>query len=89
LTDSQGMELMKKALFFRDTLEDAALNLTPHIIVYDLLEISKLFHNYYNHHRVIVEDRSVMMGRLALLKGVEITLKAGLNLIGVNAPERM
>ena len=89
LKDSQGLELMKKVLFFKDTLKDAVLSLTPHIVVYNLLEISKLFHNYYNHHRVIVEDRSLMMGRLALLKGVEIALKAGLNLIGVSAPERM
>ncbi len=89
LKDSQGLELMKKVLFFKDTLKDAVLSLTPHIIVYNLLEISKLFHNYYNHHRVMVEDRSVMMGRLALLKGIEITLKASLNLIGVSAPERM
>jgi Arginyl-tRNA synthetase len=89
MKDQQGLELMKKLLFFKDTLKDAVLNLSPHLIVYDLLEIAKLFHNYYNHHRVIVEDKSVMMGRLSLLKGVEIGLKVGLNLIGVNAPERM
>jgi len=89
MKDQQGIELMKKLLFFKDTLRDAVLNLSPHLIVYDLLEIAKLFHNYYNHHRVMVEDKSVMMGRLSLLKGVEIGLKVGLNLMGVNAPERM
>jgi arginyl-tRNA synthetase len=89
MKDHQGLELMKKLLFFKDTLKDAVLSLSPHLIVYDLLEISKLFHNYYNHHRVMVEDKSLMMGRMSLLKGVEIGLKAGLNLIGVNAPERM
>jgi len=89
MKDQQGLELMKKLLFFKDTLKDAVLSLSPHLIVYDLLEIAKLFHNYYNHHRVMVEDKSVMMGRLSLLKGVEIGLKVGLNLIGVNAPERM
>jgi arginyl-tRNA synthetase len=89
MKDQQGLELMKKLLFFKDTLKDAVLNLSPHLIVYDLLEIAKLFHNYYNHHRVMVEDKSLMMGRLSLLKGVEIGLKVGLNLIGVNAPERM
>ncbi len=89
MKDQQGLELMKKLLFFKDTLKDAVLSLSPHLIVYDLLEIAKLFHNYYNHHRVMVEDKIVMMGRLSLLKGVEIGLKVGLNLIGVNAPERM
>jgi len=89
MKDQQGLELMKKLLFFKDTLRDAVLSLSPHLIVYDLLEIAKLFHNYYNHHRVMAEDKSLMMGRLSLLKGVEIGLKVGLNLIGVNAPERM
>ncbi|WP_448587836.1 arginine--tRNA ligase [Thermocrinis sp.] len=89
LGDLQGLELMKKVLFLEDTLRDAVVSLTPHIIVYDLLDISKLFHNYYNHHRVMVEDKAVMMGRLSLLKGVEIALKVGLNLMGVVAPERM
>lgn len=89
MKDQQGLELMKKLLFFKDTLRDAVLSLSPHLIVYDLLEIARLFHNYYNHQRVMVEDKSLMMGRLSLLKGVEIGLKVGLNLIGVDAPERM
>jgi len=89
LKDLQGLELVKKVLLFKDTLKEAVSSLSPHMVVYDLLEISKLFHNYYNHHRVILEDRATMMGRLALLRGVEIALKVGLNLIGVNAPERM
>lgn len=89
LRDEAGIKLCKKCIFLKDTLWDAVSKLAPHIITSWLIETAKDFHNYYNHHRVMVEDRELMLSRLAVLKTVEISLKTALNLIGVSAPERM
>ncbi|MCS7262758.1 MAG: arginine--tRNA ligase [Aquificaceae bacterium] len=85
----EELKLVKKCLQMKDIYETVLQNLSPHLITYALLELSKDFHFYYNHHRVMVEDTNLMLSRLALLKGVEVTLKTAFDLLGIKAPERM
>ncbi|MEJ7555453.1 MAG: arginine--tRNA ligase [Aquificaceae bacterium] len=85
----EDLRLTKKCLYLKDTFEAVAKTFSPHLITYSLLELAKSFHYYYNHHRVMVEDRNLMLLRLALFKGVEITLRTAFELLGIEAPERM
>ncbi len=85
----EDLRLTKKCLYMKDTFEAVAKTFSPHLITYSLLELAKSFHYYYNHHRVMVEDRNLMLLRLALFKGVEITLRTAFELLGIEAPERM
>ncbi|WPM31705.1 arginine--tRNA ligase [Hydrogenobacter sp. T-2] len=85
----EDLRLTKKCLYLKDTFEAVAKALSPHLITYSLLELAKDFHYYYNHHRVMVEDRKLMLLRLALFRGVEITLRTAFELLGIEAPERM
>lgn len=87
--ETQELKLMKKVVFFKDTLKDATLRSSPHVIIYELIDLVKDFHNYYNHYRVMVEERDLMLSRLSLLKGIETALKFILKLVGVSTPERM
>jgi len=85
----EDLRLIKKCLYLKDTFEAVAKTFSPHLITYSLLELAKSFHYYYNHHRVMVEDKNLMLLRLALFKGVEITLRTAFELLGIEAPERM
>ena len=85
----EDLRLTKKCLYLRGTFEAVAKTFSPHLITYSLLELAKSFHYYYNHHRVMVEDKNLMLLRLALFKGVEITLRTAFELLGIEAPERM
>ncbi len=85
----EDLRLTKKCLYMKDTFEAVAKTFSPHLITYSLLELAKSFHYYYNHHRVMVEDKNLMLLRLALFKGVEITLRTAFELLGIEAPERM
>ena len=89
LTEEIELRLIKKALMFKDELVDITLRREPHLITYLLIDLAGLFHNYYNHHRIIGSEENLMRGRLALLKGVREAIRLGLKLIGVSAPERM
>ncbi|ADO46259.1 arginyl-tRNA synthetase [Hydrogenobacter thermophilus TK-6] len=89
LREEQELKLVKKAVSLKDSIKEAALRWLPHIITYELIDLAKDFHNYYNHYRVIVEDREVMLSRLALFKGIETSVKFALKLMKVSAPERM
>ena len=89
LTEEVELRLIKKALMFKDELVDITLRREPHLITYLLIDLAGIFHNYYNHHRIIGSEERVMKGRLALLKGLREVIRLGLKLIGVSAPERM
>ncbi len=89
LKENQEIRLIKKVLLLKDHIKEAVLRLHPHIITYELLDLAKEFHNYYNHYRVILEDKNLMFARIALLKGIEISVKFALKLMGVSAPDRM
>jgi len=89
LSSQEDLRLIKRCLYLKDVYEGVLSTVSPHLITYALLDLAKDFHHYYNHHRVMVEDKNTMLSRLALFKGVEITLKNAFEILGINAPERM
>ncbi|RMH79825.1 MAG: arginine--tRNA ligase [Acidobacteria bacterium] len=89
LSLEQEIRLMKRCIMLKDTMQVVAESYSPHLITYALIELAKDFHNYYNHHRIMLENRDLMLSRLSLLKGVELSLKTALDILGVRAPDRM
>ncbi|MRR59232.1 MAG: arginine--tRNA ligase [Deltaproteobacteria bacterium] len=85
----EEMSLIKFLDTFPEIVEGSALNFEPHRITYYLQELAGLFHSFYNRNRVIGEDAELSAARLFLLKCTAQTLKNGLLLLGVSAPERM
>jgi len=89
LKETDELTLLKKALLLKDELIDATLKRDPHLVTYALLDLASSFHRFYNRYRVVTSEEQTMFGRLALLKVIKESLKVGLKLIGVSAPERM
>lgn len=89
LNSEEDLRIIRRCLHFKDVYGNILNTLSPHLITYNLIDLAKDFHYYYNHNRVMVEDREVMLSRLALFKGVEITLKSSFEILGIEAPERM
>jgi arginyl-tRNA synthetase len=59
----------------------------PHYIAGYLYELAQTFNRFYENNRVIGDPREPQ--RLALVKSYADTLKNGLGLLGIEAPERM
>ncbi|MFH1038791.1 MAG: arginine--tRNA ligase [PVC group bacterium] len=89
LETPEEMEIIKKLIFFPDTVESAALTRQCHIIPSYLEELASLFHSYYNVSRVITDDAGTTAARLALGRAVQSVLAEGLAVLGVAAPESM
>ena len=89
LKEDAELKLIRKVLMMKDTLIEATTKRDPHLITYELIELAGLFHNYYNHHRILGQERPVTLARISLLKGIRNALRTGLKLIGVSAPEKM
>ncbi|MBI4612250.1 MAG: arginine--tRNA ligase [Planctomycetes bacterium] len=67
----------------------AAEEYEPFVVARYLLELSGLFHSYLEKHRVLSDDKSLTAARLLLVDSVRRILAGGLELLGVQAPDRM
>jgi arginyl-tRNA synthetase len=81
--------LTKRLLQFPELVAGSAHALEPHRVAYWLQELAGLFHPYYRAHRIIQDDRRLLLARLALCTAVGQVLENGLELLGVSAPESM
>lgn len=79
--------LVRKLTQFSDVVELATAELAPHHICTYLYELAQEFNRFYEQNKVIGDARQEI--RLALVKQYKVTLKNGLNLLGIQAPEKM
>jgi arginyl-tRNA synthetase len=89
LTRPEEQQLAKRLLQFPEFVAGAARALEPHRVAYWLQELAGIFHPYYKAHRVIQDDRQLMLARMALCAAVGQVIANGLALLGVSAPESM
>jgi arginyl-tRNA synthetase len=89
LKEKEERDLMKRLAFFPNVLLICSHEDSPHPLANYLLLLARQFHYFYDHHRVLGEDRALTQARLALLEAVGTILKLGLGLLGVSAPESM
>ena len=89
LTAEKEIEIQKQLAAFPALIEKAAKSNDPHLICYYLKDLASLFHSYYNSEKFIIEDSSLMISRMFLLKGVKQVIFNGLEILGVSSPEAM
>ena len=89
LAAAEEQALIKWLLEYPNVVAGAARALEPHRIAYGLTELAGMFHAYYKNHRVLQDDRRLMLARLALCTAVGQVIANGLALLGVSAPETM
>lgn len=83
-------ELIKKIIKFPDLIKKSALEYNPSIIAVNAFETAQLFNKFYQKHPVLnAESEELRNSRLALIKAVQMTLKNGLNLLGIETLDKM
>lgn len=89
LQETIELELLQKAAELPGEVAAAALAREPHRLARYVHELASLFHSYYNAFRILVGDAELRNARLALVQTVHVTLRSGLRILGINAPDRM
>ena len=89
INSNYALDLLKKVYDFKEIVETSATKEMPHLITNYVYELATLFHTFYAHEKIITDDKIYTQERLNLIKSVKITLKNALNLIGVEALEKM
>jgi len=90
LTHSLEKELILMLARWPEIFIDAAENLKPHVTAEFANALADKFNSFYNALPVIkAEPAELSEARLALTDAVRIVLRNSLNLIGIEAPQRM
>jgi arginyl-tRNA synthetase len=89
LTAPREAALLAKLAEYPEALQKALEELGPHQVAFYLRDLAGELHSYYNAERVLVDDVSTKMARLALMTATKQVLQNGLALLGVSAPSRM
>lgn len=85
----EELALMRELSAFTETVSEAAARLAPYLISNYLLSLAALVHGYYAHRQILDDNESGSKARLALLRACGRTIRNGLFLLGVSAPEAM
>ena len=89
LNSAHDAALMQRLGEFPEVVENAANDLAPHTIANYLKDLASDLHSFYNEHKILVEDETTKLARLALINATQQVLRNGLQLLGVSAPNKM
>ena len=90
LNSSEEIKLIKMLAGFNETLEKVISNSETHILTDYLFNLSESFSAFYEKYSVLKASSSDLIAtRLYLCQIVSQILKTGLNLLGINLPNKM
>ncbi|MBH0164463.1 MULTISPECIES: arginine--tRNA ligase [Fictibacillus] len=90
IDSEKEFELLKKIGEFPAVINEAAEKLLTHRVTNYVFELASALHSFYNAERVLdPENKTKSQARYALMKATQVTIENALNIIGVEAPERM
>ena len=89
ITNLEGFErdLTRKVGEYQSIVSQAVTELMPHYICTYLYELAQVFNRFYEQNKVIDDPRENI--RLQLVEAYANTLRSGLDLLGISAPEQM
>ncbi len=82
-------EIIKLLAQFPMMLERAKDSYMPSVIARYLLNLAQGFNSFYGKQRIQVEDEGHLMANLLFLESIEIVLKEGLRILGIESLEEM
>ena len=89
------IKILKKISEWPKCIEISSNKLEPHKITVYLYELASLFHSYWNMgkedetKRFINKQKRISNDKLAFIKAISHVIKSGMNILGVDTPEKM
>lgn len=89
LSDEASKDVIRLLSKFPEVVLEAARKYEPSMITRYVTNLAQRFNRFYHDNPILVDDVEVKKARLALVDATRQTLKTGLGLVGLAAPERM
>ena len=89
------IKILKKISEWPKCIDASSSKLEPHRIPIYLYELASEFHSYWNlgkqypEKRFINDQKSISDAKLVFLKSISNVIKSGMNIVGVDTPEKM
>ncbi|MDD4206746.1 arginine--tRNA ligase [Mesotoga sp.] len=90
LNTKEDRKIIKLLTIFPEILDSIVTDYRTNRLTSYLEDLSRAFHGYYNKNIIVDPENPALSGaRLAMCKALQNVLKAGLDLLGVEAPDSM
>lgn len=86
---AKSRQLVNVLLQYQSYVEMCATKRVPHKMCLYITSLARALHSFYNDEKIITDNIDELNEKLTLLKAVQIVLKDALNLLGVDAYEKM
>ncbi|WP_312094815.1 arginine--tRNA ligase [Aminipila sp.] len=88
LSDS-AYDLAKLIYQFPQVIIEAGDKYEPSVVTRHIVDIAQSFNRFYHDEYILVDDEAEKLAKLALVIAAKNTIKNGLYLLGIKAPEKM
>lgn len=89
LSDDASKDVVRLLSKFPEVVLESARKYEPSMITRYVTNLAQRFNRFYHDNPILVDDVELKKARLALVDATRQTIKTGLNLVGLAAPERM
>ena len=89
LNDKDSQKIINQLYNFNSILKNVTEKEEPSILARYLVDLAQNFSSFYNNCHIITEDKEMQDARLYITYIVKTILEKGLNLLGIQVPEKM
>ncbi len=89
LQEKEEINLMRHLIKFSEAIEISAKENGPHLIALYIYELASLYNTFYNSVSILKSEKKMAKARIAMSKTVAITIRNGLNLLGIDVLDKM
>ena len=89
LSSEEEINISRLLYDFPQAIVDAMEKNEPFFVTRHIVDIAQAYNKFYNSSPIITEDEELKKARLLLSFATKTVIKAGLGLLGIEAPERM
>jgi len=89
ITGDSAYELIKLIYRFPEAVIKAGNEYEPSIVTRHIIDVAQAFNKFYHDEHIIVQNEDEKNAKLMLTWAAKQTLKNGLALLGIKAPEKM
>ena len=89
IAGDSAYELIRLIYAFPSVVAEAGDKYEPSIVTRHIVDIAQAFNRFYHDEHVLVDDEEEKTAKVALVMAAKNTIKNGLGLLGIQAPEKM
>jgi arginyl-tRNA synthetase len=89
LLEDEAYQVIKQIYSFPETILKAMERNEPFLVTRNIIELAQAFNKFYHEYPILVDDPELRKARLLLVLSTRTVIKIGLNLLGIEAPEKM